>query len=386
MLKLSRRLAIPALAVALAANGTSRAAEAKGGLTVDLGFGFDSNPQELPAGGPGGAFWEVDVHSRLGVTLGDRAGFFLGGSAAGRRHESDVDLADDQSAEIESGFAFTPYRRGGRHLSLRAGGRLGMYRATFVDPATGGEFLWGSDPATAVPLGARFDHNVAAGFLDLRFRSGRRVLWLLDGHVERRAFVNDYDATSLEPLDDRTVIVRPGARLLLSESVVLEVAAPLILRDYASLSALDAAGDAVLGVPREYRTTGLDLSVQVEPSKRWDLAFGLSGYDRADQHAGYYDSSGLVAFASVACFPGARNAFRLFASHSELDYTAARVDGAVNGVLRGGTVVRGRAQYERELAPRFSLVIEAGALRSDNTDPLYKYDQRWARSGIRFRL
>jgi hypothetical protein len=358
----------------------------KGSLTAELGFGFASNPEELPAGGPGGSFADLNLDANMSVGMGERAAFFLGGSAAARRHESTVELADDESADIETGFTFTPYRSGGRHLSMRVGGRVGMYRATFVDPATGGEFLWGSDPTTAVPLGARFDHDFAAGFLDMRFRASRRVLLLLDSQVERRAFVDNYPGTSLEPLDDRTVIVRPGARVLISERVALEVGAPLILRSYDSMSALDAAGDPVRGELREYRTVGADLSVRIDPSKRWDLAFGVRGYDRADQYVGYYDASGLVAFASAAYFPGKGNAIRVFASHSNLDYSAARVDGAVNGALRGGTVVRGVAQYERDLVAHLALVVEAGALRSDNTDPLYEYDQQWGRAGIRFRL
>ena len=59
----------------------------------------------------------------------------------------------------------SPYRNGSRSFTLALGGTFSAYRSTYVDPATGDEFVV-SDGVTNVSVPDRFDFNAIGLFLD----------------------------------------------------------------------------------------------------------------------------------------------------------------------------------------------------------------------------
>ncbi len=362
-------------------------ADARAELSVSRGY--DSNPLELPSeGGTGeiekGAFAQVDLGASLDRQLTRTFGFFLGAGGSTRLYQSRLRDGNQGWAEARAGLSLTPYRRGYGRFSMAIGGTYGLYRSSFVDPATGEIFEVGSDPATAVAVPDRFDFDSAGGFLDLRWRLRRRVLLFMDSALERRGYLESYaDETSLQPLDDRSLALEPGVRLMVGESFLLDLSLQWADREYAALNALDENADRVPGTRRSYRYAGYRIALHVDPGPGWELSLGLRTTDRADAYAGFYDYNSGYVFLSAAYHLGERTRFHVHLSRRDLRYDNALVDEAdPDSPYRGSEMLRFVGRGERAFGDHLSLFVEAGVARSDSEDPLYAHEREWAQAGL----
>jgi len=358
-------------------------------VAVDLAVGYDSNPLRLSSDGQGSAYTEARVKAGLGWTLGSRSAVLVSTEGSQRFHGSGQDGADVGSAAAEARLALTPYRRGRSLFMISLGGRYGLYRATFVDPATGGVYqvpsVPATVPATSVPIPDRFDTNAASGFVELRARIRDRVRLSLATTLESARSVRDYhSSTGLEPLDATTTTLEPAIRWQVARPVALELGYAWSRRSYDSLPALSASGSEAAGVAREYRYDGYRLAVHVEPAARWDVDMGFHSLDRSDTFAGYYDSSGATAYLGVGRDLGSKSRITLLASRLELEYPNAPALNLPNGEIRPTEAARALTRFEHDLPRGFSLVVEAGAQQNDNPDPLFTYRRIWTQTGFRY--
>src|SRR5262245_52757423 len=157
-----------ALASVLACAGPCLAG-AENDVTLDFALGYDSNPLRLSREAEGSAYADLRIDASLGWSLGSRSAVLLSGEAAQRFHGSGCDNADLGSASAEARFAVTPYRRGPSLFLIALGARYGLYRATFIDPASGGVYqVPGTSPGVLVAIPDRFDTNAASAFIELR--------------------------------------------------------------------------------------------------------------------------------------------------------------------------------------------------------------------------
>ncbi len=366
----------------------------KGEIEAQISQGYDSNPLELnqealPSWGeaPRGSFTQVGLKSRLAHQWTSRAGFFVAARGQGRFHPSYLGDAETAGGQAEAGLGFVLFARGERRLSASLRGTYGLERSTFVDPATGVVYFEFADPNAPTPIPDRFDVNVTGAHLDLRLRASRDLLLMLDSALERQDYVEPYDdVPTLEPLDDRTLAVRPGVRWQVTGRVRLDVTAEWSDRRYAGVSALDEEALQAEGERRRYRTLTLRTAVRLEPSPKWSVQAGLGGSDRQDLFAGYYDSTGSNAFVSAAWAVTETTRLGLHVTQAVFDYERATLDNLPNGDRRGGDVLRGAASVEKDLGGHLTVFGEVGALRSGNQDPLYAYDRNWAHAGLRYRL
>jgi hypothetical protein len=362
-------------------------ADARAELSVSRGY--DSNPLELPSdGGTGeietGAFTQIDLGASVDRQLGRTSSFFLGAGGSTRLYQSRVSEGNHGWADARAGLSLTPYRHGDRRFSVAIGGTYGLYRSSFVDPATGEIFEVGSDPAAAVSVPDRFDFDSVGGFLDLRWRLRRRVLLFLDSAIERRSYLESYaDDTSLQPLDDRSLTLEPGVRVMVGESFLLDLSLQWADREYEALDALDESANRVPGTRRSYRYAGYRIALHVDPGPGWELSLGLRATDRGDAHAGFYDYSSGYIFLSAGYRLGDRTRFRAHLSQRNLRYDNALVDEAdPDSPYRGSEILRFVGRGERRFGDHLSLFIEAGVARTESKDPLYVYDREWAQAGF----
>ena len=377
----------------LSATLPGHAGESENRLAAELAYGYDSNPLELTdevpltSGSPSGAgFTQVSLDSRLSHQWTPRAGFFVAAAGRARSHGGSLEDADSSQGRIEAGLGMVLLARGERRLSAALRASYGMERSTFVDPATG-EIYAISDPNSRLEIPDRFDADVTSLNLDLRLRASRSLLFMLDSGIQFSDYDDDYDRIStLEPLDDRTITLRPGARWQISPRVRLDVTAELGNVRYDELSALQEDATAATGTRRRYRSTGVRTALRIEPTEALSLSIGAGMSDRTDLHEGYYDSSGVISFLSAAWKPVERTRLSMHVSYSGFEYDRAVIDPATNGDSRGGDQLRAVAALERELHSRLVLFGEGGAVRSDNQDPLYSFDRNWALAGLRFQL
>lgn len=354
-------------------------------IRLDVGHGVDSNPLELPAREGSGSFTQLALDASIVGELGPRAGIFLSAGGSGRLYESGLDDGDSTSADARAGIALVPYRNGFRRLTLALGGTWGLYRSTFIDPETGQVFAYAVDPNTTVPIAGRFDFDSTGIFLDARFRIQPAVLLTLDTEMENRVFVEDYDIDSLDPLDDRTVSIRPGLRWDVARTATIDLSIEFSERRYDALAALGEDAFEVEGTRREYRYVAYRAGLDLDPLRNLNLTFGVESTDRDDTHAGYYDSRGLSAFITTRYDLGEKTRFRLDLSNLDLRYQNAFVGADPDGARRGGDIVRIRGRAERDLTGPLTLFVEAVSERSSNEDPLYEYDRNLAHAGLTLR-
>ncbi len=384
-----KTLARLALALATIPGTSLSLARVDTNVAVDLAVGYDSNPLRLSVDGRGSPYTDLRLDAGVGWTLGSRSALLLSAEGAQRFHGSGQSGADAGTSQAEMRLALTPYRRGRSLFMISLGGRYGLYRATFLDPATGGVYqvpsVPATIPATLVPIPDRFDTNVASGFVDLRARIGDHVRLSLATTVESARSVQDYQAgTGLEPLDATTTIVEPGIRWQIASPVAIEVGYTWSHRSYDSLPALSASGSEVAGTTREYRSNGYRLAVHVEPTARWDVDMGAYALDRADTFAGYYDSNGATVYLGVGRDLGSKSRLTLLASRLALEYPNAPALNLPNGEIRPTEGARALTRFEHDLPRGFSLVVEAGAQQNDNPDPLFTYRRIWTQTGFRY--
>lgn len=371
----------------------SHAAERENRLLAELSFGYDSNPLELsdavaPTGRPaaGAGFAQLALDSRIAHQWTSRAGYFVSVAGRARSHGASLEDADSSQGRVEAGLGLVLVARGEKRLSAALRASYGMERSTFVDPATG-EIYAIADPNSRLEIPDRFDADVTSLNLDLRFRASRNLLFMLDSSVLRSNYDDDYDEIStLEPLDDRSLTLRPGARWQISPRVRMDVNAELGSLRYDELSALEADATEATGTRRQYESRGLRTAFRVEPTKALSFVIGAGMNTREDLHAGYYDASGVSGFLSAAWKPVERTRLGMHVSQSSFDYERAVIDPATNGHLRGGDLLRVVATLERELNSRLVLFGEGATARSDSPDPLYRFDRNWALAGLRFQL
>ncbi len=374
--------------------GASLAGSTEADVQVDLSAGHDSNPlllsHEAPlleGAPPAAAFTEVGLASRLTHQWNPRVGFFVAADGSGRFHAASLDEADSSRGRVEAGMATMIFSRGDARMTAALRASFGAERSTFVDPATGGIYFVESDPNVMTAIPDRFDANLSTLNLDLRLRTSSRLLFLLDTSLLREDYTEDYEEIpTLEPLDARRWLVRPGVRWSISAHLRLDVTGEWGGTHYDDLSALEEDGSTATGTRRRYESGGVRAALRVTPSDTWAFSLGFGATDRHDTHAGYYDTTGDTVFGSLSWNPGQHTRLGLRAIQSVYDYERATVDGTLNGDRRGGDTLRVAATVERDLVERLTLFGEAGTLRSNNLDPLYEYDRHWALAGLRFKL
>ena len=385
MLRRGRCFAITAFVASFLAAPARAAVDSR--LQLDVVEGYESNPLELHEGAEPAPYTQASFGATLALQWSRRAGAFLRANGSGRSYASSASDADRLWGDLEMGLAVSPYRRGDKRLSLAFGGRGALMRSTFIDPATGQVYIVTPDPNTAVAVPHRFDYNSAAAFLDLRWRVHQRVLLALDTEAGRRHYVQDYTrSTGLDPLDDRSLTVVPGVRLDLTDLVGLDFSFEWTDRRFDRLDSLDETGGPVQDARRRYRYTGGLAALRLELSKRWTLRSGLRRTQRSDLFAGYYDSTGTFAFASSEFSATRGLRFGLDLSQRDTRYAHATVDGDPNGARRRGAGLRAAGRAEKDLGGHVTVLVEAGADRADDRDPLYQYDRNWAQAGLRLKL
>ena len=358
-------------------------------VAVDLAVGYDSNPVRLSGGGEGSAYTDVRLETGAGWSLGSRAALLLSAEGARRFHGNGLEDADAGVAQAEARLAVSPVRRGSSLFMISIGGRYSLYRATFVDPASGDVYRVPAVPAT-IPAGDvaipdRFDTNAASGFLELNARIRDRVRCTLTSVLETARSVENYQAgTGLEPLDSTTTTLEPAIRWQVAKPIAFEVAYTWSRRSYDALPALTASGSEATGTAREYRYSGYRLSAHVKPDARWDVDLGFHALDRSDAFAGYYDSSGATSYLGVGRALGSKSRITLLASRLVLEYPNAPTLNLPSGEIRPTEGGRALTRFEHRLARGFTLLVEAGAQRNDNPDPLFTYRRIWTQTGFRY--
>jgi hypothetical protein len=269
-----------ALAIAIAPG----AAAADGTVDVRVAYGYDSNPLEL-ADGDGDAFTEAGLTASLKLRPEQRTQFFLRVSGAERYHGSDAEDADSTRAAARAAVAFIPYRKGTRRVALVLGGDYRVKRSTFVDPETGNVFEYIASDALGTTLQSiadRFDSDTLESFVDLRVRVNRRVRLRLEARHEQRDYVEDYpEIDGLESIDFEALELEPGIRIGLVDGVGLTLGYASMQRDYDEQPALDAAGNTVAGVEREYEDDGYH--VANDPNGEVRGLDAWSGYGRFER-------------------------------------------------------------------------------------------------------
>lgn len=383
-----RHPASTCLMALLFATTVAGAAQTDGHLTVTLAPGFDSNPLELPDVSltePKGAWYtELGLDAGLGIRLNQVVGFVMDLDGATRSFGSEASDADRGWADASAAIRLTPWRSGDRGLAVAAGATAGVYRSTYIDPATGETYLM-FDGSEDVPLPDRFDYNSAGAFVDLRFIAHRRLLLYLDSALGRRRYVESYDPL-LPSLDDRFMSFEPGVLVEVTPWMTIDISYAWSDRKYDELEAVDPNAAEVPGERRAYHDDGASVTIGFEPQEKLQFAIGYSTTAREDLHAGYYDNAGSTAFGSVSFAAGAKTRLNAFVARRDLAYETATVDNTVNGETLDSarTMFVGRAEHD--LSDHFVVFGEAGKDKSENRDPLFTYDRTWAHAGLRFRL
>jgi hypothetical protein len=367
------------LAASLLATGLASASAGNFDLSVSTAVGYDSNPLELPRQEESGLFTELSLDTGFG-TNGRPVGFFIRASGAQRWYAGDLSPGNSRWADLRAGLTVAT-GGAGDPLSLSLGGSYGLVRSTFVDPATGGVFRFGGDP-----IPARYDFDRASAFLDVHWRVHRWALLYVTSELERRQFIKDYTETGLHPLDDRTLSMEPGVRFRAGPYTVVDLSVAWGERVYDHLPALDRDGFEIADSTRTYRFTELRLATYWNGLGAWSLGAGLLGSQRNDSGAGYYDYRGRGAFVSLGRPLGSKMQMRMSSTLRDLSYANATIDNDPSSLRRSSELFQLLGELERSLTRRSSVFVGAGLNRSDNPDPFYAFDRRWARTGFRFQL
>ncbi|HET6373139.1 MAG TPA: hypothetical protein VFG76_07520, partial [Candidatus Polarisedimenticolia bacterium] len=295
--------------------------------------------------------------------------------------------AGRSNGNLEMGMAFSPYRRADRRFSFSFGGRYGLSRSTFVDPATGEVYAVTPDPNSTVEIPDRFDYDTTGAFLNLRWRVHKRVLLMMDGDLEHRKFVADYsESAGIAPLDDRSLKLAPGIRLDFTERVGVDLSLEWTDRRFEDLESVDENAATVADTQRHYRYAGGRAALRLEPTESFKIATGVQRIERSDLFADYYDSTGTVSFVSTVWSVAKGLRIGLDASERMTRYANATVDSDPGGVRRRGEMLRARGWAEKDLAEHVGVLLEFGIDRTDDRDPVYEYERNWVQAGARFRL
>ena len=357
---------------------------------VGVVAGFDSNPLLVSDAGPSGAFTQLRLDGGLTryVGAGSAAAFFLDGHVARRTDESRTSDAGHDGGNLRLGVALSPGFAGHR-LVVFTGGRLAAYRGTFTDRATGRVYeaavVPPTDPPSTMPIPDRLDFDNTGAFLNLRWKQGRRLTWSIETSWDRTDYVEDYaENTALDPLDHRSVTVRPGASFRLGDLATLAFHVALTDLDYDDRPALDEAGTKVPGTTRTYHYARHQLLLQVKPAEPWSLHVALAAGGRDDDYAGYYDSVSRSGSVAVGRYFGRKSRLQLIASLRDVEYDHATVSGDPTDEIRGSDERHFVGRFTRTIGEHLRWYVEGGTQQTDSRDPVFAYDRDWALTGIRF--
>jgi hypothetical protein len=358
------------------------------GYSVELFGGYDSNPLRVMGDGPDGAFSQLRLGGALTRAVAPSVSLCTNGEASRRFHEGGTAAADESGGDLQAGIVLSPDRLARGRLVLAVGGTYALYRATFIDPETGEVYraftVPESDPPTTTPVPDRLDHRIVGGFARLRWRQLPSLSLTLDVSRDRVDYAEDYaDATDLDPLDQRALVIEPGARWQMRAGMSLSYSMAWTDLEYRARPAVDASGQPVGDTVRAYRYLQHRLSLRAQPVAGWTLWTGLAHADREDTFAGYYDHTALTAFAAADWAPGAKSRVRLYAQARELDYARATVDGDPAGEVRSGDAQRLMARFERAWTRHLSWFVEAGGQREDANDAIFAHERQWSIAGLR---
>jgi len=374
----------------VAALSTALAGETEATYGVGVVAGFDSNPLLVSDDGPSGGFTQLRLDGGLTryVGAGSAAAFFLDGHATRRIDESRTSDAGHDGANLRLGAALSPGFAGHR-LAVSTGGRLAAYRGTFTDRATGRVYEAAvappTDPPSTRPIPGRLDFDSAGAFLNLRWKQGRRVTWSVATAWDRTKYVDDYaGSTDLDPLDHRSVTIRPGTSFRFGDLATLAFHVALTDLDYDDRPALDEAGAKVPGTTRTYHYARYQLHLQVKPAEPWSLHVGLAAGGRDDDYAGYYDSVSRSGSVALGRYFGRKSRLQLTASLRDVEYDHATVSGDPTDEIRGSDERYFAGRFTRTIGEHLRWYVEGGAQQTDSRDPVFAYDRDWVLTGIRF--
>jgi hypothetical protein len=380
-------VAVLALAGALS---PAVAGETESTFGVGVVAGFDSNPLLVSDDGPSGAFAQLRLDG--GVTryvgAGSAAAFFLDGHVATRADEGRTSDAGHDGGDLRLGVALSPGFAGHR-LVVSTGGRLAAYRGTFTDRATGRVYEAAvappTDPPSTMPIPDRLDFDSSGAFLNLRWKQGPRLTWSLETSWDHTDYVEDYEHdTDLDPLDYRSLTVRPGASLRLGDLASLALRVALTDLDYDDRPALDEAGTEVPGTTRTYHYAQYQLLLQVKPAEPWSLHVALGAGGRDDEYAGYYDSVSRSGSIALGRHFGRKSQLRLVASLRDVEYDHATVSGDPADDIRGSDEQRFAGRFTRTIGEHLRWFVEGGTRQTDGRDPVFAYDRDWVITGFRY--
>lgn len=355
------------------------------GLRVDLGY--DSNPLRISGDGPDGAYTQLRLDGGLKQELSPRVKLFADASARARINEPGVSRADDAGADLRAGISLSSIKLGRGRLALALGGSYLFRRSTYTDRITGEVAVAPTspptDPPSAVSIPERFDYNASGAFLDARWNMNRRLQIFFKTLAENADYVENYSgATALEPIDYRSLTLEPGAVVKLSEPLGLGFSVLLNDLEYERQTALDEQGVAVPDTRRRYRYHEGRVTLYLNPSDDLKLRFGMSGGDRVDTYAGFYDHTSVATYATLERRLGDRNQLQLLGSIRSVDYERAFVAGDPDGELLGSSLRRVQARFERKLERKAAWFCEGGVQRAGNRDPEYAYQRGWVATGF----
>jgi len=373
-----------------ASSGASQAALRKVDLQAGTYAGYDSNPLRLAANPEAAAFSELRLDSIADLDVNQSAGFFMELHGNLRLHEHVASGADYQQLGLRAGFDWTPYRSSNRFMTVALGGLYRARRTTFLDPVTGQDYVLVEDPAatppTTINLSERLDVDSTGAFVNMRWKTSRRLQFSVDTEYRRDDHGQDYeDSPVVHSLDARRVAVMPGAVITLSNVARLRLAVGVTRLDYDERLAVDSLGNQVPGTTSTYDYTTYRVALDLLPAPRWDLRLGMLQTARDDSFAGYYTFQQRAAWMSVRRPVGRVHQFQGYLSLSEVDYANATINGAPDDPVRSSEILKFIGRYQRKMASSWTLFVEGGLQKNTNPDPVYAYDRDWSLVGITFR-
>lgn len=371
--------------------GAPRAALRTVKLQAGTLVGYDSNPLRLADNRTAAVFSELRLDSVADLDVNESAGFFIELHGSLRLHERTTGGADYQQVNLRAGFDWMPYRSPSRQIAVALGGLYRSQRTTFLDPATGQDYVLVEDPAatppTTINLARRLDLDSTGAFLNMRWKASRRLQFALDTEFRRDDHRQDYrESPVVSSLDARRFMVVPGAAITLHNLARLRLAVGVTRLDYDERPSLDSQGNEVPGTTRTYDYTTYRLALDLLPAPRWDLRLGMLQTARDDTFAGYYTFKQRTAWVSVRRPVGRIHQWQGYLSLSDLNYATATVTGDPAGEVLSSEVLQFVGRYQRKVASAWTLFVEGGYQKSTNPDPVYAYDRDWSLVGITFRL
>ena len=377
------------LTLALPPLGAERAAAApRWAVEAAFAAGHDSNPLRVQEDGPGAAYAETRVALAAQGDAGRRFAWTANVRGTRRDHEATAAYADTTFVGAESAAAFGILPSSPTRWVVRAGLRGASHRLTYVDRTTGGPVLTLTDPLdpdSIVSLADRLDHDVAAAFVESRWRLSRRMRASVNVSRERMDFRDDYEGYStIGRLDQRAWLVEPRLSWEPLDGFRIDGSYLVESREYDDLSAVDETGGSIDDTRRRYRQGAGRIAVVVRTSESWDLDAGVDRSSRRDRFAGYYDSRGWNAWASGSGSLGARFRGRLTWSRGALDYPNARVSSEPESGFRENAVTRLVGRVDRPLPRGFGVSLETGRQRAVNADAEFTYGRTWVQAGVRW--